>query len=256
MDTSPQSSTALQLTQDELKVCLASIKPGRRLEGAYSHLVFAYVALGFAQVVHPKMLEAAEKTQNGPLRMALKTVAENSHQMAIIKAAGTYDQAGSGANSLANSLDIIGNILKNSAESSSDDRNAARQLVKNIRESVILEKSDELKIVQYWRNKYAAHSSVEPGIDPWAKENPPELEVIESALEQMRSAYHEFALLISMLPETKDLVKDAARIDDTTSRFTISLEGITAWSTNSLLELGRNHGQALLEAFKSGATFV
>lgn len=239
------------LTSTEIKSRLTTIHPGRRLESAFTHLYLAYISLGFAQEACRGIDEISARTLNGPLKAGLEKLSRDSKNIAIIEAAGTYDQAGAGSNSLSNALDLITGLLKNGSSKSKQESEAARQLISAIRDSVISKKSEELTVVQYWRNKSAAHSSLDPVIDPWAEANPPQLSTIRTALDQMLAAYHEFALLLDMLPETRNLVKDGARIDENSSYITFDLVGSSSWSGGQWMSIGETQGQQVVRALRS-----
>ncbi|WP_394217137.1 hypothetical protein [Brachybacterium vulturis] len=231
---------------DELAQALGLIPVGKRLEEAFSCYLLAGVSLGFAMVAVPSLLKGAENATNGPLSASLEHVAESLTQKAVLDAAATYDEAGDGANSLANALTLITQHLKASTSISLGDREAARKLVNEVRDSVIANKSTEIRTIRAWRNMWAGHRTSDVIADPWAKANPVDFGVVEIGLNQMRAAFHEFALLLDQLPELASLVGDARRIDDRTFRMGISLEGLSGKPLDFYLSIGRAQGEALL----------
>lgn len=231
---------------DELMQALGSIPVGERLEEAFSCYLLGGVSLGFAMATVPRLLKGAKNTTNGPLSASLKHVAESLTQKAVLSAAATYDEAGAGANSLANTLTMITQYVRQSMSISSGDRRAAQKLINEIRESVITHKTKEVRAIRAWRNMWAGHNTSDVLVDPWAEDNPVDLEVIRVGLDQMRAAFLEFALLLDQLPELASLVGDARRIDDHTSRAGISLEGTTSMPLEFFLSMGRAQGEELL----------
>lgn len=63
----------------------------------------------------------------------------------------------------------------------------------------------------------------------------------------MPAAFHEFALLLTQLPELESLQDRAKRIDDRTTRMGISLEGTTSWSIDYSMSIGEAQARALLD---------
>lgn len=220
---------------------------GERLEDAFSAYLLACISLGFAQTAVPQLRQRSADIGHHPLASALDHLAISIAQKAVLDAAATYDQAGKGSSSLANALDLITRCLKDPAFGSAADRSAARQLVTEIRDSVITTKSPEMSAVRYWRNKWAGHRTIDPQVDPWAWENPIDFAVIKKGLDQMRAALREFALLLTQLPQLAFLQADARRVDDNTVRMGISLDGTTSWPIDSVLALGESQAQEFLD---------
>ncbi|RYP88663.1 hypothetical protein EKO23_01875 [Nocardioides guangzhouensis] len=241
------SSSAQPLDEEDLAQALAQVPVGERLEDAFSAYLLACISLGFAKTAAPQLRQRSAELGHHPLASALDHLAVSIAQKAVLDAAATYDQAGKGSSSLANALDLITGCLKDPTFGSAADREAARQLVAGIRNSVITIKSPEISAIRYWRNKWAGHRSVDPQVDPWAWEHPVDFAVIKNGLDQMRAAFREFALLLTQLPQLASLQEDARRVDDHTVRVGISLDGTTSWPIDSVLALGESQAQEFLD---------
>lgn len=230
-----------------LRQALDQIPVGMRLQEAFSCYLLACISLGFAQTAVPPLRHRAAEIGNHPLAAATNHLSVSLAQKAVLDAAATYDQAGEGSSSLANAITLISSHLRSSSSGSTADREAAQRLANEIRNSVIIQKSPEIKVVQYWRNKWAGHRAVDPQVDPWAWDNPLKFSTIEAGLEQMRTAFHEFALLLEQVPELASLQGRAQRIDDRTLRMGISLEGTSFWPIEATISIGAAQAQAFLD---------
>lgn len=241
------TSTADPLEGEALRQALGEIPVGNRIEEAFSCYLLAGVSLGFARTAVPPLRQRAADIGKHPLSAALKHMALSLAHTAVLDAAATYDQAGEGSNSLANALDLITRHLQNPPSVSSGNRLAARKLVNDIRQSVINQKSEEIKALRYWRNKWAGHRTSDSQVDPWSWDHPLNFSTIAAGLEQMRAAFHEFALLLDQLPELAVLQDEAGRIDVTTFRVGISLEGTSSWPISVPIGIGEAEAQQFLD---------
>lgn len=247
MESEQTAPAASPLEGTELEQALGQVSVGRRVEEAFSCYLLACVSLGFAQTAVPPLRQRSAEIGHHPLSAAVEHVAVSIAQKAVLDAAATYDQAGEGASSLANALTLITRHLKSSTSGSAADRKAAQQLVNDIRDSVITQKSPEIKAIQYWRNKWAGHRTVDPQVDPWSWDNPVNFSIIATGLEQTRTAFHEFALLLTQFPELASLQAEAQRIDDATFRMGISLKGAASWPIELTLQIGEAQAQEFLD---------
>lgn len=245
-----QAHSLEPLSDDELRNALSQIHVGQRIEDAFAWYLHAGISLGFARTAAP-VLRAQAQALHGPISSALEHLAISLVQKAVLDASATYDQAGEGSSSLANALDLITRLLKSPQTGSSGDRQAARRLVDELRQSVIVQKSPEWQAIRYWRNKWAGHRSVDAQVDPWAWDNPVSFGTIETGLEQMRVAFNEFAVLLTQLPALAGLHDEARRVDDSTIRMGISLEGTTSWSLSAVTAIGEEQAQVLLDRMTS-----
>lgn len=245
-ESEPVAAPSGPLEDEALGMAIREIPIGKRLEEALARQLLACTSLGFARTAVPPLLGRAAAAR-GPLSLALDHLAVSLTQKAVLDAAATYDQAGEGASSLANGLDLITRFLRDSGSLSRGDRGAARKLVDEIRSSAISQKSDELRSVQFWRNKWAGHRTVDAQIDPWAWDHPVDFGTVETALEQMQQAFHEFGVLLTQLPELARLHADAMRVNDKTIRMGLSLDGAASWPVDYMLSIGDQQAQEFLD---------
>lgn len=89
--------------------------------------------------------------------------------------------------------------IKKTLEDLDTDASAELDLVEHIRKSVDPQKHLTLEYVQYMRNKWAGHASMDRRFDKWVQaKDSPSIPALEAALVRIVNAYEDFSDLVEM----------------------------------------------------------
>ncbi|MGO4383407.1 hypothetical protein [Specibacter sp. RAF43] len=89
--------------------------------------------------------------------------------------------------------------IKKTLEDLDTDASAELELVEHIRKSMDPQKHLTLEYVQYMRNKWAGHASMDRRFDTWMQANDsPSIPAVEAALVRIVNAYEDFSDLVEM----------------------------------------------------------
>ncbi|WMY79419.1 hypothetical protein [Citricoccus sp. I39-566] len=194
-------------------------------------------------------------------------------QKAVLDIASIFDQTGEGSSSLPTALDLITRHLKSSTSGSLQERLAARDLVNQIRQDAIQNKSSEVEYVRYVRNKWAAHTSMDIHVDTWEDGKIIDFDKLEAALDQLRQHFLDLASLTTLVESVKDWAHDARRVDEkvdidvtqlsdpelaklardgrvtpqATYKIGLDWEGALSWPVDFMGSIGKSAAQHLLE---------
>ncbi|PTT69230.1 hypothetical protein [Arthrobacter sp. HMWF013] len=226
----PEAATTLTtpggvepLDDEQLKAKLDALPPGVRIENAIAQLGHAAYSVSFAKVAAPRLRDASDRVGHNPVGAGLDHLVVSVLQKAVVDTASLFDQTGAGSNSLYRALDVVRTQLKDSPPS--PERDAAIDLVNEIQDVGIQNKTPELKYVRHMRNKWAAHSSMDISVDPWGPGKSVDFGMLELAIRQMQHHFIELVILIQQVPALEGMEREGRRIDEKTVRMGIDWDG-------------------------------
>lgn len=251
-DEAPKAATTLEVSdgvepydKEQLQKALDELPPGLRIENAIAQLAEAAHSVSFAKIAAPRLLAVSRQAGNNPLSAGLDHLVVSVLQKAVVDTASLFDQTGDGSNSLHNALAMVRRQLK--ASPKSPERDAALALVTEIQQGGIDNKTPELRYVQYMRNKWAAHSSMDIFVDPWKPGKSVDFDKLELAVQQMQNHFVELAILIQRVPALEGMERESRRIDEDTVRMGLAWHGFGRQAVTMMGDLAENSARLLMD---------
>lgn len=222
--------TGARVKNKDLDAEVAKVPEHERLEVSQRNLILGvvrdfYFAKYFFQKTNAVDYQGDDRLQG--------TFGYLSHQMlkqAVISVATTIDlttgkpvdgkKPPGRTASMPHLLERIGKTL----EDLDTDANAELELIELIRESVDPQKHLTLEYVQYMRNKWAGHASMDRRFDTWVQANDSlSIPAVEAALVRIVNAYEDFSDLVEM----SDTLTEKTKTPEQTP--TINADGHKTW---------------------------
>lgn len=113
--------------------------------------------------------------------------------------------------------------IKKTLEDLDTDASAELELVEHIRQSIDPQKHRTLEYVQYMRNKWAGHASMDRRFDTWVADDSLSIPAVEAALVRIVNAYEDFSDLVKMSDTLTEMIKKPKQVP------TINSDGTKTW---------------------------
>lgn len=222
--------TGARVTNDDLNAEVAKVPEHERVEISQQNLILDVVKdFYFAKYFFQKA-NSADREGDDRLHGTFGYLSYQLLKQAVISVATTIDlTAGRPVNGQkppgrTASLPHLLERIKKTLEDLDTDANAELDLVEYIRKSVDPQKHLTLGYVQYMRNKWAGHASMDRRFDTWVQANDSlSISAVEAALVRIVNAYEDFSDLVEMSDTLTEKTKKPKQVP------TINADGHETW---------------------------
>jgi hypothetical protein len=222
--------TGARVTNDDLNAEVAKVPEHERVETSQQNLILDVVKdFYFAKYFFQKE-NSADYEGDDRLQQSFSYLSHQLLKQAVISVATTIDlTAGPAVNGQkppgrTASLPHLLERIKKTLEDLDTDASAELDLVEYIRKSVNPQKHPTLGYVQYMRNKWAGHASMDRRFDTWVQANDSlSISAVEAALVRIVNAYEDFSDLVEMSDSLTEKTKKPKQVP------TINADGHKTW---------------------------
>ena len=186
------------ITHAKLNATVAAMDPAARVEASQQTVVIDAVHSYYLAKRFWHLVETFDGYTNAVTPTALKAVGQNLMRLAVVAVASVND---SGKNSRTKSLPHTLDALDDALAGKVGDVSADRAGLKSIKKSIGLDAATSLRYLNYIRNKWAGHASLDREFDRWADADTSiSLPLVEDALVRLVNAHQALADLITGSP--------------------------------------------------------
>lgn len=219
-----------RVTNTDLDIAVEQVPEHERVELSQQNLILGGIKDFYFAKYFIQQGRSADYAGDDGLQETFKYLSHQLMKQAIISVATTIDlTAGKPVKgqrppgrtaSLPHLLEKIQNTLKGL----DTDASAELDLIAHIRSAVNTEKHLQLRYVQYMRNKWAGHASLDLKFDTWAQADESlSISNVEAALVRIVNAYEDFSDLIGMSESLLEKTKKPKQLP------TIDADGNETW---------------------------
>lgn len=222
--------TGARVKNEDLDAEVAKVPEHERVEISQQNLIQGVVKdFYFAKYFFQKGM-SADYEGDDRLQQSFSYLSDQLLKRAVISVATAIDlTAGRGVNGQkppgrTASLPHLLERIKKTLEDLDTDASAELELVEYIRKSVNPQEHLTLGYVQYMRNKWAGHASMDRRFDTWAQANDSlSISTVEAALVQIVNAYEDFSDLVETSDTLTEKTKKLKQVP------TINADGHETW---------------------------
>lgn len=197
--------TGPRVTNNNLDDAVAKVPEHERVELSQQNLILGAIKDFYFAKYFFRLESSADYEGDDQLQKTFSYLSEQLLKQAIISVATTIDlTAGKPVNGVkpagrTASMPHLLEKMQKTLESLDTDASAELDLIAHIRLGVDTNKHLPLRYVQYMRNKWAGHASLDRQFDTWmeAKESV-SIPAVEAALVRIVNAYEDFSDLVDM----------------------------------------------------------
>lgn len=212
------------VTNALLDAKVAAMDPNARVEASQQTAVIDAVSSYYLAKHFLRVVGSLDGYTNAVAPAALKTVGENLMRLAVVTVATVNDD---GANTRTKSLPHTIDALLSALPGQAGDLSAERAGLKNIRSLISLDSATSLRYLNYIRNKWAGHASLDRDFNTWAgADSFLSLPLVEDALVRLVNAHQELADLISGSPALRAIAATSPSVIENESEIPFRV----AWS--------------------------
>lgn len=220
-DTMPQV-TGKAMTNSMLDAKVAAMDPSVRVEASQQTVVIDAVRSYYLAKRFAHLVKSFDGYTNAVAPAALKAVSESLMRQAVFAVATVND---SGKNSRTKSLPHTLDALSNALEGQADDVSREQAGLKSIKKSIDLDAAISLRYLNYIRNKWAGHASLDRDFDSWADADTfISLPLLEDALVRLVNAHQSLADLITGSPVLQALAAASPKFKEEASAVPFRIE--------------------------------
>lgn len=223
--------TGARVTNKKLDAEVAKVPEHERVEISQQNLILDvvkdfYFAKYFFLKTNTRNYEGDDRLQG-----TFGYLSEQLLKQAVISVATTIDlttgksEDGKKPPGRTASLPHLLERIKKTLEDLDTDASAELELVEHIRKSVDPQRHLTLEYVQYMRNKWAGHASMDRRFDKWVQaKDSPSIPAVEAALVRIVNAYEDFSDLVEMSDTLTEKTTKPKQV------LTINADGHKTWT--------------------------
>lgn len=222
--------TGARVKNKDLDAAVAKVPEHERVEISQQNLILNVVKDFYFAKYFLRKVNSADYESDDRLQQSFSYLSHQLFKQAVISVATAIDLTAGPAVSgqkppgRTASLPHLLERIQKTLEDLDTGASAELELVEDIRKSVDPQKHPTLGYVQYMRNKWAGHASMDRRFDTWMKANDSlSISAVEAALVQIVNAYEGFSDLVEMSDTLTEKTEKPKQVP------TINADGHETW---------------------------